>query len=421
MRWTLVARLVIAVAFIALSSAQAAEVVDRIAAVVNDEVITVRELDERVRMAMVLSQIKDGVEARKRVVPQVLRKMIDEHLIMQEAKRIKIAVNPKEVEENIHSVEKQNNIPAGALATELNRFGIPVATLEEQFTADITWQHLVMGLFQTTFKAGDEEVTERLNQIANHLGKPEYMVADILLLVENPAQEEQSRNLGERLIQQLREGAPFPVLAQQFSQSPSASNGGNMGWIYEGTIDDDLFDVVKSMTPGSVTKLLRSTDGYHILALINRRIAGTGIPGSESTVTFNKMVLPVPTKDAPPQNVLLSKAALLVRGVKNCDEFEAIGRRESATDMERTGPVKLSTLPQEISNQLVNVPQGEISAPVVDPHGISLMMMCRREDKAAPLPSADNVRRQIEDERMSMVGRRYMRELHRTAFIDTRL
>jgi len=421
MRWIHPFRLLVVLIILGLPHAHAAEAVDRIAAVINDEAITVRELDERVRMAMVLSQLKDSVEVRKRVVPQVMRKMIDEHLTIQEAKRYKLNVTAKDVDDQIRMVEKQNNLPSGALISELGKFGIPAAALRQQFLADITWQRLSLGMFQPSIKVSDEEIAERLELIADRMGKPEYMVGDILLLVDSPAQEDQVRGLGDRLLEQLKEGAPFPVLASQFSQGPSANNGGNLGWISEGGIDDDQFAIVKDLTPGTVSKLVRGSDGYHILAVISRRVAGTGIPGSDATIVFSKMILPVPAKDGPPKNVLLSKADVLVRGLKTCDDFEAKGRKEGATSIERTGPVKLTTLPQETQTQLLNVPLGETAVPVEDPKGIKVVMMCSRDDIAAPLPARDAVRRQIEDERIEMLSRRFMRDIRRSAFIDTRL
>lgn len=421
MRWTLFARVTFAVLVLGTSIGYAAEIVDRIAAVINEDAITVRDLDERVRMAIVLSQLKDSAEVRKRVIPQVLRKMIDEHLTLQEAKRFKINVTPGEVEDSIHMVEKQNGIPEGGLTNELTRFGIQTESLRDQFLADITWQHLTAGMFQNSFKVSDDEVNERLETIAAHRGQLEYMVADILLLVDTPSQEDQARNLGERLLEQLKEGAPFPVLASQFSQASTASNGGNMGWIYEGGIDDDLFAVIKDMTPGTVTKLIRASDGYHIMALVNRRVAGTGVPGSDADVVYSQMILPIPTQNAPPKNVLLSKATQLIHGVKTCNDFESLGHKEAATQIERIGPVKLSTLPQTTQTQILNVAQGETAPAADDAHGIRLMMMCSRVDTPAPLPPKELVRRQIEDERLGMMSRRLMRDLHRSAFIDTRL
>ncbi len=405
----------------ALSTHAWADDQDRIAAVVNDEVVTVRDLEERVRMALALSQLKDSVESRKRVVPQVLRKMIDEHLAMQESKRFKMSVSSKEVDENIHFVEKQNNMPEGTLIAELGRIGVSAEALREQFTADITWQRLSIGMYQQTIKVGDDEITERMEAIAAKLGKPEYLVADITLLVDQQSQEEATRNLGERLIEQLKAGAPFPVLASQFSQSASAVSGGNLGWISEDGVDDELFAVIKEMTPGTASKLIRTSDGFHIVALVSRRIAGTGINGAESTITYSKIVLPLPAKDPPPRNVLISKADTLMRGQRSCDAFDAKGKKEGAVSQERIGPLKLASLPQATQSLLMNVPAGEIALPVEDIKGVSVYMMCRREDKSAPLPSREAVRRQIEGERIDLLATRHMRDLRRAAFIDTRL
>ncbi len=89
-----------------------AQQIDRIAAVVNDDIISNRDLEERTRMALALSHLPDTLETRRRVVPQVLRKMIDEHLQMQEAKRLKIALTDKEIDDGIAMIEAEQTITA---------------------------------------------------------------------------------------------------------------------------------------------------------------------------------------------------------------------------------------------------------------------------------------------------------------------
>lgn len=404
----------------AVPSARAAEVVDRIVAVVNDDAITMRELDERVRMALLMAHVQDNVDVRKRTLPQVLRKMIDERLSLQNAKKYKVGVSPSEVDGGILQIEQQNGMPPGSLTKELSSHGISVGTLRNWITAEITWLHLSQGLFQNTVKIGNDEINDRLELLASQLGKPEFNLAEIFLAVDNPSQDEQAHSLGERLIEQLHEGAPFQVLASQFSQSASASHGGALGWVSKGSIDDDLFNAAQSLPPGAISGLIHSGDGYHILALIQRRIAGTGIPGSESTLTFVQMVLPVPA-NGPPKNTLYGKAAGIMKDLKNCDDFQARARKEGAVNIEATGPLKASQLSKQLQEQVIDIPEGSVSAPIDDPKGIKLVMMCKREDIPAPLPNRDLVRHQIEDERTEMMARRYMRDLRRSAFIDIRL
>lgn len=399
---------------------QAAEVVDRIVAVVNDDAITMRELDERVRMALLMAHVQDSVDVRKRTLPQVLRKMIDERLSMQNAKRYKVAISPGDVDGGIAQIELQNGMPPGSLAKELTSHGISVGTLRNWITAEITWLHLSQGLFQNSVKVGDEEINDRLELIASQLGKPEFNLAEIFLAVDNPSQDEQARSLGERLIEQLHEGAPFQVLASQFSQSASASHGGAVGWVSKGSIDDDLFNAAQSLPPGAISGLIHTGDGYHILALIQRRIAGAGVPGSESTLTFSQMILPVPA-NGPPKNTLYGKAAGIMKNLKGCDDFLGRARKEGAIDIESTGPLKASQLTQQIQEQVIDIPEGSVSAPIDDPKGIKLVMMCKRVDIPAPLPNRDVVRHQIEEERTEMMAKRYMQDLRRSAFIDIRL
>ena len=415
-------RMLCALTLMAWFPASAAETVDRIAAVVNDEIITVRELDEHIRLALASLQQADTIETRKRLSSQLLDKIIEQHLVFQEARRLKQAVDQREVDAHIRDLEQQNHLPPGGLAKEVERMGISVSILQDQYRKDTLWQRLLLGMFGSSIVVGDEEIRERLEAIAARRGSPEYMVAEIYLSVPSLSQEEQVHNLANRLVQQIKEGTPFTLLASQFSQAPSAGNGGGLGWVTEGVMDDELFALVKTMAPGSLTNPVRLADGYHILALVNRRMAGTGVPGSESTITYSDMLLPVPPKDAPPTPVLLNKALSLLRTIHSCDEFEALGRREAATGIERHGPLKLSTLPESQRYNLLFVAPNETAMPTEIPgKGIQVSMMCQRTDTLAPLPKSEEIRREIEFQRLGMMGQRLMRDLRRSAYIDIRL
>jgi peptidyl-prolyl cis-trans isomerase SurA len=423
----MLARLALCVVMIALAvaqsptKAQAQAQVDRIAAVVNDEVITMMDVETRVRMAMALSNLQDSADARRRVVPQVVRKMIDERLQLQEAERLKISMTPAEVDQGIAMIEQQNRQAKGTLLKALQGIGVDPSAVREQVRADLTWMRVVARVLRPTIRIGEEEVNDRLDTIKSHQGQPEYNAAEIFLPVESPDQEDEMRRLAERLIEQLKTGVAFPSLARQFSRAPTAATGGAMGWVSRGMLDDELLQALESMQPGQVSPVIRAADGFHLMALLDRRVAGTSADPANTTVALARLILPVPA-DGPPKDGLMARAQELTRGARTCDDLEVIGRKLAVPTNGRLPATRIGELPDHLRRAVGTLPAGRVSAPIDVPEGIMVAMVCERtEATTAQLPTAEAVRRTIEDERVDMLARRYLRDLRRAAFVDVRI
>ncbi len=406
-------------ASIPASSVRAQEM-DRIAAVINDDIVSIRELDGRVRMALAFSNLPDNQDSRRRVIPQVLRKMIDERLQMQESARLKISLGSGELENGIAMIEQQNRLPKGGLLGRLQAQGVDPQLVREQIRADMTWMRLTGRVLQSQIRVGDEEINDRMEIIKERQGKPEYLLAEIQLPVDNPNQDNDARQLGERLAEQLRQGAPFQALASQFSRAPSAANGGTMGWLALDALDDEYRDAVQNLTKGQITPLIRSGTGYAILAMIDQRIAGQTANPDDAQVVVGTMTLPVPA-GAPPKQELMGRAANLVAQAKSCSDLEAIAKKAEGT-FKKGQTQRLGELEQGLRSLLLTRPAGQASTPTDVPEGIQIAMLCSREESTTvSLPSREQVRRGLEDERMDMLSRRYIRDLRRSAFIDVRI
>ncbi len=407
---------------LALTPPAFAQSVDRIAAVVNDDIITLQELEGRVRMALAFSGIPDSVDARRRVAPQVLRKVIDEKLQMQEANRLKISLSAAEVEQGIGLIEQQNRMPKGALLGGLARVGVDSQLAREQIRADLTWLRVSARVLQPQVKVGEEEINDRLETIKERQGRPEYLAAEIVLPVDNPAQEDETRALGERLVEQLKSGAPFAALARQFSRAPTASGGGSMGWLSEGAMDEELVTPLASLSKGQFSPLIRTSSGFVILMLADSRIAGQTANPDDATVTLSQVVLPVPTgRDAPPKQELLSRAAQLTSQARSCADLEDIGRKVGTSAGGSLGTKRVGELDVNLRRAVANLPVNRVSEPMDTAAGVQVVMVCAREESARiTMPSREQVRRLVEDERMDMLSRRYIRNLRRAAFIDLR-
>lgn len=397
-----------------------AQLVDRVVAVVNDEAISFRDVDARLRLALVSSGIPDTQESRQRVLPQVLRKMIDERLQLQEAQRLNIVLSNTDIDGAVAMVEQQNRMPKGALLGNLARQGVDPARVREQIRADLTWLRLVSRVVNPQIRIGDEEVNDRLQSISERQGLREVRAAEIFLPVENPEQEAESRALGEKLIEGLRQGTPFPALARQFSRSPTSSNSGLLGWVSPGMVDDEVSAILEGLDRGQTSGLVRTSTGFYIMTVLETRIVGQSVNAEDSTVTIARLTLPIPA-GAPPKQDLLERAAVLTRTAKSCADMDAIAAKAAAA-VTRQGPVRIGELPAEMKAAVAALPPNQVGMPMDSGSGIVVPMVCSRQDAmVATPPTAEQVRRQIEDERRDMLSRRYIRNLRRAAFIDVRM
>ncbi|CAA7618488.1 Peptidyl-prolyl cis-trans isomerase [Candidatus Terasakiella magnetica] len=398
-----------------------AQDVDRIAAVVNDDIISIRDLESRMKLALVVSGLPDNLENRRRAVPQVLRKMIDERLQMQEGTRLKLNVNTDELQRSIANIERQNRMPPGALITTLTNSGVDPDSFKDQIRAEIMWVKVSQRTIQTQVRVGEDEINERLETLKLQLGQPEYLLAQISLPADNPRQDEEARRLGERLLDQLKAGAPFPALARQFSQDANAGNGGSLGWLPYSSLEDELKDPVKALQKGQVSGLIRTATGYAVVLMQDQRITGSN-QGPEQILNLSQVHFPLPKANAPPREQLMAKAAELTAKLRTCREIEELGTKLLSEKSGNVPRVSLGELPPNLQPILSTQPVNQPTPPQDVGDGLLVVMVCSRTSEgAAGLPGRDSIRRGIENERLELMAKRYLRDLRRAAFVDLRL
>ena len=251
-----------------------------IAAVVNNEAISIPDLVARIDVAIVASRLRASEDLRRQLAPQVLRSLVDERLKVQEAERLGVTVSDAEMANARRSVEQRNGIAAGGLDDFLQRQGLNVATVTDQLRAEILWSKLVRGRLGAAVSVGEGEIDEALAQLEANRGRPEYRVAEIFLAVESSEQESEVRAAAESLFEQLKAGAKFDQIASQFSQSATAAVGGDIGWVLEGELPGEIEAVLARMEPGRIAPPVRTFDGYSIVLLIDRRTVLSDAPAA---------------------------------------------------------------------------------------------------------------------------------------------
>ncbi|MBY0510330.1 MAG: peptidylprolyl isomerase, partial [Rhodospirillaceae bacterium] len=291
-----------------------------IAAVVNEDIITLYDVQARLGLVMATSGLENSPDIQRRLVPQVVDALIEERLKMQEARRLKIKVSETEVRQAIDNIESRNNMQPGAFRNLLDSRGIDPAALYNQIEADVSWVQVVRQTLQQNVTVGPDEINAVLNRAKANQGKPEYLVSEISLPIPTPAQEPAVRDMAVKLVQQARSGAPFQALAQQFSQSPTAALGGDLGWVVPGEMEAEMDDVVARMQPKDVSDPIRTSTGYHIITLRERRASGAPDPGL-AVVTLQQIFLPTEGGRALPA-ARVEELSRTISGFTTCDQMK---------------------------------------------------------------------------------------------------
>ncbi len=392
----------------------------RIAAVVNDEIISVYDLNARLSLVLASSRVTDKAEARRRLAPQVLRSLIDDKLKLPEAKRLRIRVSKKDIDRALGGLERQNGLPRGGLGRFLAQNGINMAVLIDQIEAEIVWAKAVNRRLRIQIRIGEDEIDEMLAQFDANKGKPEHRVADIFLPVDEPEDEEKTRILAERLMQQLEAGASFPTLARNFSQSASAAVGGDLGWIKQGQLARELDAALVKMRPGQMSKPIQTQAGYYILLLLDRR-ADPGLESGEVTVALHQLFLPLPPKAGQAEvDRQMERAKALAQQAANCADMERLGKQTGSPLSGSLGKIKVSRLPRPLKSVVKGLADRTASRPIRKDDGIIVLMICERETKGSDVTARQKVEGMLMNQRLNIAARRYLRDLRRAAFVDVR-
>ena len=395
----------------------------RIAAVVNDEVISVADVRSRLRMVMLSSNLTDSPETRQRVAAQVLRTIVDEKLQLQEAKRQNVSATDEEINKAFTQIEKQNNMQPGQLDQVLKARGIERSALIEQLTASIVWAKLVRRLLSQTNVVSDEEIDYALKRAKETVNEPQSRVAEIFLAVDNPQQEDEVRRLADRLTEQMKQGARFSAVAQQFSQSATAAVGGDIGWVRAEQLSPELGKAVAQMRPGELSPPIRTGAGYYLLLVVDRR-SGRAAGPEETVLHVVKIVFPLsPQAPEAMRRTTILEAQGAKATAKNCEELLKIGKEKGSPQLSSEGRLRVEQIAPAMRNIVLGLEPGQSSQPIVQKNGVGVIMVC--EKAAAPssptVPSREDVGETLMRQRLDTLARRYMRDLRRTAFVDVRV
>jgi peptidyl-prolyl cis-trans isomerase SurA len=393
----------------------------RIAAIVNNEIISLSDLEDRLKLLTGGNLKKLPTDQLAQLRANVLRSLIDERIQLQTAKRAEIIVDDKELEGYVRNLERQSNLPPGGLRQDLKAKGIPEKTLLFLAKARAAWTRLVGTYFKDSFQISQKELGETINE--EMVGsQPRYNLAEIELYVENPEAEQQVAAQANEILELLKKGKQFTQLAQERSQSPSSIRGGAIGWIREDQLEEELVTVLQNLSPGHVTPPVRTETSYKLIFIIDKKDRNT----EEEVLTARQLEIPIDPKifqdkEALPKEV--ERLNELVATTTNCQDFDQLADQIPNAQVHVYKNVRLFDLSADLQGVLEKKKENLPGDGILDDSGnLVYFMVCERKHmKSTAIAPTQQTADKISSQRFEATAQQKLRELRRTASIDVRV
>ncbi len=387
-------------------------------AVINGEIITGTDVDQRLALIITANGGKIEEEEKERLRLQVLRNLIDETLQIQEAKANDITVDRAEIEQSYARVAQNFGRTPEQFDEYLRSQASSPASIKRQIEGELAWSRLLRRNVQPFVNVGEEEVQSIIDRLKASKGEDEYRIGEIYLS-STPENAAQIENNGRNIITQIQQGGSFQAYARQFSEASTAAVGGDLGWVRLAQLPNELALAAREMQVGQMAGPIPLPGGFSILYVMDKRKILTSDP-RDALLSLKQLSVAFPAGTTQAQaSAKASEFANAVRNIQGCGTANEIAAQVGA-DVVDNDQIKIRDLPLPLQETLMNLQVGQASPPfgsVQD--GVRVLVLCGRDDpQEAGAPSFEQIMAQLEDERVNKRARIYLRDLRRDAVID---
>jgi peptidyl-prolyl cis-trans isomerase SurA len=388
-------------------------------AIVNGAVITQTDIDQRLALLAIANGGKIPPEEVDRLRQQVLRNLIDETLQIQAAAAEKIEIKQADIDRTIVRVANNVKQTPDQLSQFLDSNGSSLSSLRRQIQGEIAWQRLQRQKIESGVSVGDDEVKAVINKLTSSKGTEEYHVGEIFLAATADTQAQAMAN-ASKILEQLKGGASFAGYARQFSEASTAAVGGDLGWVRPEQLPQPLAAVITQMGPGTVSNPIPVPGGVSIVAVQDTRKVMTADP-RDAVMSLKQVSISFP-KGTPKDQVepVVARFAEAARTVGGCGGADKIAA-DFHGEVVQSDEVKMRDLPPALQQMMLPMQVGQATQPFGSiEEGVRVLVICGRDEATANEPTYDQVYNQLNEERVNLRARRYLRDLRRDAVIEFR-
>ncbi len=423
--WVLM--LLIAISSLLSAHAAHADVVplNHIVAVVNDEVITRQELAKRyAETEKALARQNTPLPPRNVIEKQLLERMITELALQQHARSTGVRVDPAQVERAIQRIAEQNKVDVPTLQAALEKEGQSLDSVRITIRNEILVARARERDVDNRVTVSDAEIEGYLQTKAQQGAETEYNFAHILLSVPENASPEQiqaRRARADDIHAQLDKGVDFAQLSASSSDAPNAMQGGAFGWRPSGKMPAIFVDALKPLQPGQISPVLKSSNGFHILKLNDKR----GLDAALNITQTHARHILIKTNEITSESDARSRLLQLKERLDNDAKFEELARQYSddgsASKGGDLGWINPGDTVPEFEKAMNALQPGVISQPVQSPFGLHLIQVLERRDQDVTQERQKlQARQAIRERKAEEAFQDWVRQIRDSAYVELR-
>ncbi|HYC68058.1 peptidylprolyl isomerase [Brevundimonas sp.] len=392
------------------------QMADGVLATVNDSVITGFDLSQRMLLLIAMTQVQPTPENIPAIQQEALNALIDERLQLQELANYEdLKVTDEEVNQEIAAMAQEVGATPEAYLSYLEAGGIRPQTLREQVRTQIGWQQLVGGRFQGRARVSKGAVDAALRQLSEAATKKQYLIGEVYIEASRVGGQQAAMNGAAQLVQQMVQGAPFQAVAQQFSAAPSASRGGDAGWVVAGTVNPILQAAMDQLEVGQLSRPIAVEGGVYIIYMRDKRDGAAA-----SLVQLKQVMIEMPETATEAEVAAAAQRLEALRPQLTCDTMLQRATSEQGLLGADLGEADVQNLTPQFQQVARSAAVGTISTPVRTPLGLHLVAVCGRRAGGVEAPDPRAVENQLFRQNLANLARRYMRDLRADALIEYR-
>lgn len=386
-------------------------------AVVNGEIITATDVNQRLALMIVANGGKISDDEIQRLRLQIFSNLVDEKLQIQAAKASEVEVKNEEVDAQFARIAANFKQTPAAFSAYLAKNGSSASSMKQQIRGELAWDRLLGRNVEPFTNVSEDEVKSFLDRMQAQRGTDEYWLGEIFLAATPETMAAAQGNL-KQIITQLQQGGSFPAYARQYSQASTAVVGGDLGWIRPAQLPEEIAQAASELQTGQIS-MVQVPGGVSLIMLREKRKVLVA-NARDAMLSLKQISLPFPAGTTREKaSEIASKFAGQTRTIAGCGMAEEVAGKLGATIVSRDS-IAMRDLPESLQNTLMELQVGQTTQPFGSPEeGVSVLVLCGRDAPAdAGLPSAEQVESRIRQDRVNKRAQRYLRDLRRDAIIE---
>lgn len=393
---------------LALTGGAAAQTAFAPAVVVNNDIVTYYDIEQRARLLQI-----NGAAAGPQLNRAALEQLIDDRLRAQAGERFSLAVSEEELNEGRAEFAGRIGIDPAELGARMDRLGVASATLESFLSAQIVWRKLVNGRYGSRATPTEVELDQEIAIAAS--GRTRSFRLQEIAIPSGQGQEEAARAEMGRVLEALNRGQEFTALARRFSRAASAANGGDVGWVPETIMPPGLAEVIAATPPGGVSSPVETPGAILLYRVLDTR-AETPPWAQSAEMSLQRVIVPIEGEGESATAAAVAQAEVIRSEAGGCGD---VGAAAAEAVVESIDSKLVNALPGPVQDAVRLLQSGQASRPVRSDTSVDVFIVCSRSggvDEA----TRSQLREQIRTQRLTRLAEGFLQDLRREAVIERR-